>query len=93
MYNIADKYPEPFENKGWCNCCDKQTKFMASNNWYRDSYVCQHCNCIPRERAIMYVIEMLYPSWKQLRIHESSPANRGASAKLKKALGYLPFLL
>jgi SAM-dependent methyltransferase len=31
----------------------------------------------------MYCIEKFYPNWKQLHIHESSPAERGASLKLK----------
>lgn len=31
----------------------------------------------------MAVIEKYYPNWKELRIHESSPINRGASLKLK----------
>ncbi len=30
----------------------------------------------------MYCIEHFYPNWKQLDIHESSPAERGASLKL-----------
>jgi SAM-dependent methyltransferase len=32
----------------------------------------------------MYCIEKFYPNWKQLHIHESSPAKRGASLKLQK---------
>ena len=31
----------------------------------------------------MYCIEKFYPEWKQLSIHETLPANRGASLKLK----------
>ncbi len=39
----------------------------------------------------MSVIELLYPGWKQLKIHESSPCERGASARLKKECrDYIP---
>ena len=44
---------------------------------------CMNCGCIPRERALMTVIEMFYPNWRELKIHESSPIKRGASIKLK----------
>jgi len=30
----------------------------------------------------MHVIETFFPNWKELTIHESSPANRGASVRL-----------
>jgi SAM-dependent methyltransferase len=32
----------------------------------------------------MAAIEMLYPQWRSLTIHESSPAERGASLRLKR---------
>jgi len=32
----------------------------------------------------MHVIQMYYPHYKELTIHESSPANRGTSPKLRK---------
>jgi SAM-dependent methyltransferase len=32
----------------------------------------------------MLMIELYYPNWKDLKIHESSPINRGTSLKLKK---------
>ena len=38
---------------------------------------------IPRERSLMYVVNLFYPEWRTLRIHESSPADRGASRKIR----------
>lgn len=73
-----------FENYGHCVCCDKNVKFIATNSWYRDYYICSNCNSIPRERALMYIIEKLYTNYKSLNIHESSPCKRGASLKLEK---------
>ena len=71
------------ENKGYCYTCDHKVVFSSQQAWFRDWYKCSNCGSIPRERALMYVIEKFYPKWRQLSIHESSPGNRGASIKLK----------
>jgi SAM-dependent methyltransferase len=45
---------------------------------------------VPRERALMSVIQEQFPHWRTLAIHESSPAARGVSAKLaSEAQGYI----
>ena len=31
----------------------------------------------------MHVVEEIYPGWRDLAIHQSSPGNRGASVKLR----------
>lgn len=69
---------------GYCECCDKNVKFKAYDKRLRDYYICDSCWCIPRERALMYIIEQILPNWKDLSVHESSPATRGASEKLRK---------
>jgi hypothetical protein len=72
------------KNPGYCYTCDREVEFFAKKEWFRDWYRCNNCDSIPRERALIYCIEKFYPRWRQLSIHESSPANRGASVKLKK---------
>lgn len=68
----------------------KRAVFTARNARFRDYYVCEKCGSIPRERALMKVIESYYPNWRDLKIHESSPCGRGASLKLRGgANGYL----
>jgi SAM-dependent methyltransferase len=80
-----------FTNYGFCYCCNKNTRFSASDDWWRESYKCELCGSIPRERALMYCIEKFYPAWNKLVIHESSPVNRGTSLRLKsEAEGYIP---
>lgn len=76
------KLKSVFENKGHCPTCDSDVTFIAYSSWLRDHYVCANCGSIPRERALMYVIENFCPAWRELTIHESSPATRGASARL-----------
>lgn len=73
-----------FTHKGICPCCEQHVTFRARDSWLRDSFLCTNCKSIPRERALMLTIEKYLPNWKELLIHESSPANKGASAKLKK---------
>lgn len=80
-----------FANYGYCDCCDKPVKFIAGDTWLRDSYVCDNCKSIPRERALMYWLKKYFPEWKDLSIHESSPIFRGASLTLKgQCPGYIP---
>lgn len=73
-----------FRHEGYCPCCEKVVFFKANNNWLRDYFICDNCNSLPRERALMLIIEKYFPNWKNLDIHESSPTLRGASLKLKK---------
>jgi SAM-dependent methyltransferase len=66
-------------------------EFVARNDWLRDHLLCSQCGSIPRERALMQVIESRFPNWRELVVHESSPSSRGASLKLENhCAGYLP---
>ena len=80
-YLMADGFY--FRQKGYCPCCEKDVCFESKSSWLRDNFFCNNCYSIPRERALMVVIEKYYPNWRNLDIHESSPGNRGASLKLK----------
>ncbi len=80
-----------FRNEGFCPICSSETVFLAEDSWLRDSYFCTKCGSIPRERALMRVIESFFPSWRDLVIHETSPGNRGASTKLtNECKNYIP---
>ena len=84
------KYENPSTSKiflrreGLCPICEKERVFVARESWLRDHYFCEGCGSIPRERAIMNVIQTNYPKWRDLHIHESSPGNRGASVKMRE---------
>ncbi len=78
------------QHNGFCPTCDSPVLFTAYNSWLRDHLLCSNCGSIPRERALMHVIETYYPDSRQLKIHESSPGKRGASEKLSaQCSGYL----
>jgi ribosomal protein S27AE len=80
--SAADK--EVFSHDGHCSTCDRDVRFVAHHTWFRDFFVCSHCGSVPRERALILVIERWFPRWREAVIHESSPAARGASPKLAR---------
>ena len=80
-----------WSNLGYCTTCTSEVTFIAKHAWLRDHYVCSNCGSIPRERALMQVLDTWYPDWPQLRIHESSPGKRGASIRLaRECRSYIP---
>lgn len=76
--------------EGWCPICERPATFTAQGPWLRDDYRCGTCRSLPRERALIEVLETRFPDWRDLRIHESSPATRGLSVKLAaECAGYV----
>lgn len=71
------------ETPGFCPTCSSETVFRSDSKWLRDFFLCTKCGSLPRERALMLVLERYYSNWRQLRIHESSPADRGASRRIR----------
>jgi SAM-dependent methyltransferase len=75
--------------RGFCPICERRVRFYAMGAWYRDDLKCGGCDSTPRNRALMRVISTLYPNWRDLKIHESSPSGGGASEKLaRECAGY-----
>lgn len=70
-------------NKGYCTVCDCQVWFRETGPWLRDQYLCSRCGSIPRNRAIIKVLNDHFPGWRELRIHESSPGGP-SSDKIKR---------
>lgn len=58
---------------GKCPCCGTWTLFKSHDYNYREYYQCIRCGSNPRQRAIIKVIQDLYPNWLEQIIHESSP--------------------
>jgi SAM-dependent methyltransferase len=79
------------ESEGHCSTCNQNVSFVAKDLWLRDHFLCVKCGSIPRERALMQVIEQFYPNWRDLIIHETSPGNRGASVRMaNECKTYIP---
>lgn len=62
------------ENSGYCIICNGETRFVARHHWLRDFYLCERCGTIPRQRALVEVLSIVSPKWRELIIHESSPS-------------------
>jgi hypothetical protein len=73
-----------YKHYGYCPACAHAAQFEMQGTWLRDQYVCLRCGSIPRERALMHVLERVCPSWRHARIHESSPGMRGTSLRLAR---------
>ena len=74
------------EWQGFCPICQAETTFRAYDVWLREHLTCTSCvgGSVPRERAIMLLLNRLHPHWPKLQIHESSPAPRGMSIVLAR---------
>jgi hypothetical protein len=66
---------------GYCPICQATTVFIALDAWLRDHYRCVRCRSIPRWRALIDVLESLYPKWREMQLHEAAPGG-AASTKL-----------
>ena len=75
---------------GLCLCCQREVHFVAYDAWLRDHLRCDWCGSIPRQRALLKVVEDRFPNWRDLTIHESSPSWGGASGLIKRdCAGYV----
>jgi SAM-dependent methyltransferase len=61
-------------HQGYCPICEKNVYFIKREDWLRDYYFCLECRSIPRQRAMANALNLYYPDWRNLEIHESSPA-------------------
>jgi SAM-dependent methyltransferase len=90
LFDISKELIEGKINKGYCPICDSQTRFIEKDTWLRDFYVCQKCYSTPRQRAIIVVLELFFPEWKNLKIHESSPGGASSTTIEKHGAEYTP---
>ena len=72
----------PAEWSGYCAICEKAVVFREYGPWHRDQLVCTTCGSIPRQRAILTVLSIVRPNWRQDRVWELAPAGP-ASGKLR----------
>ena len=83
MAQAAEHTPFVYQVPGVCPICESRTIFRAKYHWYRGHLRCEKCDFVPRERALALVLKDTVPHWRAVRIHESSPAGRGISLKMK----------
>lgn len=66
--------PAVLDNPGYCPVCEDRSRFVARERWLRDFYLCERCHSIPRQRAMVEVLNLVQPDWRELSVHESSPS-------------------
>ncbi len=50
--------------------------------------MCLYCKSIPRQRALIKVLEDEVPNWRRLRIHESSPSGASSDKIRRECIHY-----
>jgi predicted SAM-dependent methyltransferase len=73
-----------FSHRGYCDICETDVVFQAKFDWFRDHLLCSNCGSLPRERALMNVLRRYYKKYRSMKIHETSPGDRGVSARLSR---------
>lgn len=87
---VGEKKAPFLESEGCCPVCQRQTKFVSDEEYLRRGFRCKSCNSVPRERALLAALDIYFPQWRTLTIHESSPGGHGASYRLRTDCpGYL----
>ena len=78
-----------YEHYGYCPICQAATKFVARQSWFRDHYLCERCGSLPRQRALIQVIEDLFPNWREVEIYEASPSGPASDRLCRDCPRYL----
>jgi hypothetical protein len=77
-------------NFGKCPICERRTIFLKTGPWLRDQYICAFCGSIPRQRAIIRVLETLFPGYQKMEIHECSPGGPSSKKLQRLCKKYIP---
>ena len=77
-------------NLGVCPVCERRTVFLKTDPWLRDFYICVYCRSVPRQRAIIHIIETYFPKYREMVIHESSPGGPASKKLQRECKCYLP---
>jgi SAM-dependent methyltransferase len=75
---------------GRCPICETRTVFVKRGPWLRDQFQCFKCKSIPRNRALIHILQTRFPDWRELRIHESSPGGPLSNKLSSECRQYTP---
>jgi SAM-dependent methyltransferase len=74
---------------GYCSICENRVVFRSQGPWHRDQLVCTRCGSIPRQRALMSVLSIASPLWRDARIWELAPAGPSSDKLRTEAQNYV----
>ena len=89
LFGIPSLFLTGRTNFGYCHVCRRKTIFLKTGDWLRDQYLCLFCHSIPRQRALMQLLDKEYPQWRELRMHESSPCGPASEMIRRQCQGYV----
>ena len=75
-------------NSGFCSICERKVLFVRRTDWLRDNYYCVSCFSIPRQRAIIKVLDTVCPNWRNMIIHESSSGGKSSDKLIEECPNY-----
>src|SRR5271168_4344709 len=75
---------------GRCPICGTRTVFVKTGPWLREQLLCNRCKSIPRWRALIHVLETRFATWREQRIHESSPGGPASTKLARECHHYTP---
>lgn len=64
--------------------------FVIKNSWLRDNYLCVRCGSIPRNRALIHVLQTGFPGYRSMKVHESSPCGAASDKLQRECRDYTP---
>ncbi|MGA7952698.1 MAG: class I SAM-dependent methyltransferase [Gloeobacterales cyanobacterium] len=89
MVEILNLYTQGKVYKGFCPICESNTKFIEKDAWLREYYYCSKCHSNPRQRELVIALNLFFPDWRNLKIHESSPGGASSEYLQKSCSRYL----
>jgi len=84
---LSDFY---YEHYGFCPICQAPAKFVARHAWFRDHYHCAGCGSLPRQRALVQVLDEVIAGWRQMEVLEPSPSGPASERLKRDAARYVP---
>jgi SAM-dependent methyltransferase len=75
-------------NPGYCLVCDRRTLFVETGPWLANDYLCVRCHSMPRWRGIIRVLNIQFPDWRDLQIHECGASGLATMKFRRVVAGY-----
>lgn len=80
---------DPERWPGYCPICEDEVVFESHGQWHRDQLVCGGCGSIPRQRALILVLGIARPAWRQASLWELAPAGPASEMLRRECEAYV----
>ena len=74
---------------GYCPICQREVTFVLKDAWARDFLFCDGCWSVPRQRAMIHVLDVTRPRWREERLWELAPAGPASALLARQSRGYV----